>query len=151
MNPIANARRLLLLAVLLPAFFFAPHSSATSSSTPPTFFPGEVWTDTSGKSINAHGGGHLCCFTTAFIIGMANSRKVRTGRRAPIVPGGTRVVAMGVSCYSSTNLCDWKFEGLALPAETKDRSHDLHTTKVIERPKGHLQSHHEEVRHVDAH
>mgnify|MGYP001582316652 CR=1 FL=1 len=49
--------------------------------------------------------------------------------------GGTRVVAMGVSCYSSTNLYDWKFEGLALPAVTKDRSHDLHSSKVIERPK----------------
>ena len=134
MNPIMNARRLLLLAVLLPAFFFAPHSSATSSSTPPTFFPGEVWTDTSGKSINAHGGGML--FHNGVYYWYGEFKEGRTwAPRANRSWGGTRVVAMGVSCYSSTNLCDWKFEGLALPAETKDRSHDLHTTKVIERPK----------------
>lgn len=49
--------------------------------------------------------------------------------------GGTRVVAMGVSCYSSTNLYDWEFRGLVLPAVKDDESHDLHRSKVIERPK----------------
>jgi hypothetical protein len=58
--------------------------------------------------------------------------------------GGTRVVAAGVSCYSSTNLTDWKNEGVALPAVPDKSSHDLHCDKVIERPKVIYTSHHDE-------
>jgi len=99
-----------------------------------TFAPGEVWLDTSGKPINAHGGGLL--FHDGVYYWYGEFKEGRTwAPRANRSWGGTRVVAMGVSCYSSTNLYDWKFAGLALPAVTNDRTHDLHTTKVIERPK----------------
>ena len=43
--------------------------------------------------------------------------------------------AGGVSCYSSSNLTDWKFEGIALAPNTTDSLNDLHTSKVLERPK----------------
>jgi hypothetical protein len=49
--------------------------------------------------------------------------------------GGTRVDLSGVSCYSSTNLYDWKNEGIVLAAEPNDPQHDLHPSKVLERPK----------------
>jgi beta-galactosidase len=99
-----------------------------------SFRPGEIWPDTSGKPINAHGGGML--FHDGVYYWYGEFKEGRTwAPRANRSWGGTRVVALGVSCYSSTNLHDWKFEGLPLPAVTKDRSHDLHSTKVIERPK----------------
>ena len=41
----------------------------------------------------------------------------------------------GVSCYSSKDLLNWKFEGIVLPAVKDDSSHDLHPSKVLERPK----------------
>ena len=46
-----------------------------------------------------------------------------------------RVNAGGVSCYSSENLTDWKFEGIALAPNETDSLHELNTSKVIERPK----------------
>ncbi|TAK98595.1 MAG: beta-galactosidase [Verrucomicrobia bacterium] len=98
------------------------------------FAPGEIWNDVAGKAINAHGGGML--FHEGVYYWYGEFKEGRTWAPAANRSwGGTRVVAMGVSCYSSTNLSDWKFEGLALPAVTKDRTHDLHNSKVIERPK----------------
>ncbi|HET6148189.1 MAG TPA: glycoside hydrolase family 43 protein [Polyangia bacterium] len=100
----------------------------------PQFAPGEIWTDVAGAPINAHGGGML--YHDGIYYWYGELKKGRTW--TPEVNrswGGTRVVARGVSCYSSTNLYDWKFERLVLTAETKDRSHDLHSSKVIERPK----------------
>jgi len=45
------------------------------------------------------------------------------------------VDASGISCYSSTDLLHWKFEGVALAPDKKDSNSDIHYTKVIERPK----------------
>lgn len=46
-----------------------------------------------------------------------------------------RTDVTGVSCYSSKDLLNWKFEGIVLPAVKDDQGHDLHTSKVLERPK----------------
>jgi hypothetical protein len=46
-----------------------------------------------------------------------------------------RVPAGGVSCYSSTDLKKWKYEGIALKPVVGKPEHDLDTSKVIERPK----------------
>ena len=116
-----------------------PSQTATAQTNRPislsnAFAPGEIWPDVSGKPIDAHGGGILYHRGKYYWYG-----EFKEGRTwAPEVNrswGGTRVVALGVSCYSSTNLCDWRFEGIALPGVTNDPSHDLHTSKVIERPK----------------
>lgn len=128
------------LLIALALALLCPTSATAAASTPATaqdrmaFLSGEIWPDTSGKPINAHGGGML--FHDGVYYWYGEFKEGRTwSPRANRSWGGTRVVAMGVSCYSSTNLYDWKFEGLALPAVAKDRSHDLHSSKVIERPK----------------
>jgi hypothetical protein len=98
------------------------------------FVPGEIWRDTDGKPINAHGGGVLFHEGVYYWHG-----EVKSGRT--FLPdcnkswGGTRVDVTGVSCYSSTNLYDWKNEGLALATVPADPAHDLHPSKVVERPK----------------
>ena len=98
------------------------------------FVPGEIWRDTEGHPINAHGGGMLFHQGVYYWYGEA-----KTGRT--FLPdcnkswGGTRVDVTGVSCYSSTNLYDWKNEGLVLKAEPNAPEHDLHPSKVVERPK----------------
>lgn len=124
--------RLLVLALWLAAHGLA--FAATSKASAPAFTPGEIWRATDGQPINAHGGGVLFHGGVYYWYGEA-----KTGRT--FVPeankswGGTRVDATGVSCYSSTNLYDWKNEGLALTAVTNDAQHDLHPRKVVERPK----------------
>ena len=40
-----------------------------------------------------------------------------------------------VGCYSSKELLNWKFEGIVLSAVKDDPNHDLHPSKVLERPK----------------
>ena len=98
------------------------------------FAPGQIWRDTDGHPINAHGGGILFHQGIYYWYGEA-----KTGRT--FLPdsnkswGGTRVDVTGVSCYSSTNLYDWKNEGLVLLPEPKAPEHDLHPSKVVERPK----------------
>jgi len=98
------------------------------------FTPGERWTDADGHSINAHGGGILLHEGTYYWYGESKSGRT-------FLPdcnkswGGTRVDVTGVSCYSSTNLYQWKNEGLALKAVPDDARHELYPTRVLERPK----------------
>jgi hypothetical protein len=132
------ARWVSLLTVSL-GFLLSPWSGTVLGQSalpkPPakSIIPGEVWRDTDGQVINAHGGGVLFHQGTYYWYGEFKAGKT-------YLPdcnkswGGTRVDAAGVSCYSSTNLLDWKNEGIILPV-TNDTNSDLHPSKVIERPK----------------
>jgi hypothetical protein len=130
-HPILHA--LLLGSALLALPVSQPRATAASAPEK-AFHPGDLWLDTSGNFINAHGGGLLYHGGVYYWYG-----EYKTGKTfLPDVNkgwGGTRVVSRGFSCYSSKNLYDWKFEGIALPAEANDRKSDLHQDKVMERPK----------------
>lgn len=104
------------------------------NSTNNVFKPGEVWKDTNGKPINAHGGGIL--YDNGKYYWFGEIKKGKTWRVEHITTWECyRVKAGGVSCYSSSDLLNWNYEGVALPAETGDSTSDIHTSKVIERPK----------------
>lgn len=97
------------------------------------FIPGEVWLDDEKNVINAHGGGLLYHEGTYYWYG-----EYKQGRT--VLPEGStwecyRTDVSGVSCYSSKDLLNWHFEGFALSAEKNDSVHDLHPSKVVERPK----------------
>ncbi|HWH72373.1 MAG TPA: glycoside hydrolase family 43 protein [Candidatus Sulfotelmatobacter sp.] len=98
------------------------------------FKPGEVWTDTSGAPINAHGGGVLYCGKKYYWYGEIKTGKTWTPE-CNRSWGGTRVELVGVSCYSSKDLYNWQNEGNVLPAVQDDVQHALHKSKVLERPK----------------
>ena len=98
------------------------------------FIPGEVWKDSNGNAINAHGGGLLYYNGTYYWYG--EYKKGDTWRVDYVTTWEDyRVHAGGVSCYSSKDLLNWKFEGVALKPDTTDKNSDLHASKVIERPK----------------
>lgn len=101
---------------------------------PVAFRPGEVWNDTAGRPINAHGGGILFHDGTYYWYG---ENKEGPSRLPDATKhwGGYRVEVSGVRCYSSRDLLNWKDEGLVLRAVTNDPAHDLHPSKVCERPK----------------
>jgi beta-xylosidase len=94
---------------------------------------GQEWADTQGHFINAHGAGVLYYKGTYYLFG--EIKKGTTWR----VPGQDwedyRVPAGGVSCYSSTDLQNWKYEGVALSPVKGEPGNDLDTGRVIERPK----------------
>lgn len=122
------------LVAILQNFGNAASGPPTISATNTAFVPGEVWRDTDGKAINAHGGGVVFYAGAYYWYG-----ELKEGRTyLPKVNqswGGTRVVAGGISCYSSTNLYDWKYEGVALPSNAENPDDDLACENVIERPK----------------
>jgi beta-xylosidase len=85
-----------------------------------SFKPGEVWTDTDGNRIEAHGGGMFYENGTYYWFGEHGT------------PGRTRV---GVMCYSSSDLYNWRKEGVSLPLAYDDPEHDLAVGCALERPK----------------
>ncbi len=96
-------------------------------------FQGEIRNDTNGNPINAHGAGILFDQGKYFWFG-----EIKKGKTW-LVPNSDwecyRVNVGGISCYSSQNLIDWKYEGVALAPNTIDSTNDLHLSKVVERPK----------------
>ena len=82
---------------------------------------GEVWKDTGGNVINAHGGGIL----------FNNGKYYWFGEHRPSSGFTTQV---GVTCYSSTDLRNWKYEGVAL-AVSDETGSDIEKGCIIERPK----------------
>lgn len=85
--------------------------------------PGQVWPDTQGKHINAHGGGIL--FYNGSYYWFGEYRLPRAEKDKSLY---------GVSCYSSKDLLNWKNEGLVLRV-VNDTASLLIPGCVIERPK----------------
>lgn len=97
------------------------------------YIAGNVLKDISGKPVNAHGAGILLHKGTYYMFG-----EIKKGKTW-LVPNQSwedyRVPAGGVSCYSSKDLLNWKYEGIALSPVKGDKTNDLDTGRVIERPK----------------
>lgn len=118
----------------LPSFAAAPSGAAGLVADEKAIVPGEVWLDADGQPINAHGGGVLFHNGVYYWYGECKQGqtylpKVNEGW------GGTRVLNGGVACYSSTNLYDWKNEGVVLPPDARNPDSDLACENVLERPK----------------
>ena len=117
---------ILTLSIFCFSFSFSQNQNAIK--------PGKIWYDVNHEPINAHGGGILYYNKTYYWFG--EIKKGKTTRAADITSWEDyRVDAGGISCYSSKDLINWKYEGVALASEKKDTSSDLHISKVIERPK----------------
>jgi beta-xylosidase len=88
-----------------------------------SFKPGELWPDNKGVHINAHGGGILKVNDTYYWYG-EHKTEGTAGNKAMV----------GVHCYSSKDLYNWKDEGIAL-AVSQDPKSEIVQGCVIERPK----------------
>ena len=95
-----------------------------------SFIPGQVWKDTDGLPIQAHGG---CVLFDNGIYYWFGENKDTPTKKNDLVE--FNVDAVGVSCYVSIDLYNWENKGLVLSAVKDDPSHELHTSKLIERPK----------------
>jgi hypothetical protein len=106
--------RLLIVAAICCCVSAADRTASASSN----FRPGELWPDTDGVHINAHGGGVLVYNGTYYWFGESRDR-------------GTKAV----SCYSSKDLYNWKNEGIALAMTAGGPATEISRGNVIERPK----------------
>ena len=86
-----------------------------------TIRSGELWRDDSGRHINAHGGGIMKYGDTYYWFG---EHKADTTSRAMV----------GVMCYASEDLVNWRNMGVAL-AVTDERGSDIERGCILERPK----------------
>lgn len=89
-----------------------------------SFHPGQVWLDTEGKRIQAHGGSVMYLDGTYYWYG---ENKEKTD-------GQSDIWHWGVRCYSSVDLYNWKDEGLIIPPEPDDPASSLHPSACMDRP-----------------
>lgn len=86
-----------------------------------SFRPGKLWLDTDGRLINAHGGGILFHGGRYWWYGECREEASFT-------------TLTGITCYSSTDLYNWKYEGVALPVSDDPQS-PIARHCIMERPK----------------
>ncbi len=109
----------------------APNVGAQENLTPPkmqpqtfnSFHPGELWPDTNGVPINAHGGGILHHNGVYYWFGEHKTEG-----------DAGNIAQVGVHVYSSRDLYNWKDEGVALSVIEDDAS-EIAKGSIIERPK----------------
>ena len=86
--------------------------------------PGQVWLDTNGNRIQAHGGSILYVDGTYYWYG---ENKEKTTSENDIWPWGVR-------CYASTDLYNWEDKGLIIPPEPDDPKSSMHPSSQMDRP-----------------
>jgi hypothetical protein len=112
------------LTILLSVALHTGIGFAAASAELTAFEPTKVWPDNNGVHINAHGGGILYYNDVYYWFG-EHKTEGRRGNSAQI----------GVHCYSSKDLYNWKDEGIA-KAVREDPNSEIIRGCGIERPKG---------------
>ncbi len=86
--------------------------------------PGQVWLDTKGERIQAHGGSVIYVDGTYYFYG---ENKEKTD-------GKNGIWHWGVRAYASKDLYNWEDKGLIIPPEPEDEDSPLHPTAMMDRP-----------------
>ncbi len=86
--------------------------------------PGQVWTDTEGKRIQAHGGS----------VFYENGTYYWYGENKEKTDGKNGIWHWGVRCYASTDLYNWEDLGLIIPPEPENEDSPLHPAAMMDRP-----------------
>lgn len=86
--------------------------------------PGQVWLDTEGKRIQAHG---ASMFTQ-------NDTFYWYGENKEFTTPGSGIWHYGIRCYSSQDLYNWKDEGIIVKPDLEDKTSPLHPSSYMDRP-----------------
>ncbi|MCB9460136.1 MAG: family 43 glycosylhydrolase [Anaerolineaceae bacterium] len=86
--------------------------------------PGQIWLDTNGNRIQAHGGSIIYVDDTFYWYG-ENKEKSKEN---------SGIWHWGVRCYSSKDLYNWEDLGLIVPPDSGDEDSPLHPSKYVDRP-----------------
>ncbi|MCD7917134.1 MAG: family 43 glycosylhydrolase [Clostridiales bacterium] len=89
-----------------------------------SFHPGQVWLDTAGKRIQAHGGS----------IFYENGVYYWYGENKEFTDPNAHIWHWGVRCYASRDLYNWEDMGLIIPPEPDDPASPLHPSACMDRP-----------------
>lgn len=86
--------------------------------------PGQIWLDTDGNRIQAHGGSVMAAGSTYYWYG--ENKEKTTGK--------DEIWHWGVRCYSSKDLYNWKNEEIIIMPEMEDKNSPLHPASMMDRP-----------------
>ena len=98
-------------------------SAAMNQQARDKFINNQAWPDSNGVHINAHGGGFLFHDGVYYWFG-----------EHKIAGEAGNAAMVGIHCYSSKDLYNWRDEGIAMPV-SEDPSSEIAKSCVIERPK----------------
>jgi len=86
--------------------------------------PGQIWMDTKGERIHAHGGSVMCIGGTYYWYGENKEKSI----------AGSGIWHWGVRCYTSKDLYNWEDMGLIIPPEPDKPDSPLHPSACMDRP-----------------
>ncbi len=86
--------------------------------------PGQIWLDTEGKRIQAHGGS----------VFYEDGMYYWYGENKEKTDGTNNIWHWGIRCYRSSDLYNWEDCGLIIPPEPGDESSSLHPSACMDRP-----------------
>lgn len=86
--------------------------------------PGQIWLDTNGNRIQAHGGSVIFLDGTYYWYG--ENKEKTTGK--------DDIWHWGVRCYTSQDLYNWEDRGLIIKPDTDNKESSLHPTAMMDRP-----------------
>ncbi len=89
-----------------------------------SFLPGQIWLDTEGKRIQAHGGS----------VFWEKGIYYWYGENKEFTTGDNGIWTYGVRAYRSTDLYNWEDLGLIIPPDLKDRNSPLYPGQMLDRP-----------------
>lgn len=87
--------------------------------------PGQVWLDTNGKPIQAHGAGVF--YENGIYYWIGENKEFTDGKNKKIWTWGIRM-------YASKDLCNWADCGLIVEPELKNKKSVLHPSRKMDRP-----------------
>lgn len=116
-------RQTLFLILMTLSLGFFPLTNAQELGTEPytEFYPGNLWFDTNGSIINAHGGGVIQHQGRYYWYGEHKGERSNAG-------------LVGVTCYSSSDLMNWVNEGVVFRV-SDDPESPVTRGCILERPK----------------
>lgn len=86
--------------------------------------PGQIWLDTEGKRIQAHGGSVF--YEDGFYYWYGENKEKTDGQNG--------IWHWGVRCYCSKDLYNWEDLGLIIPPEPENPASSLHPSAQMDRP-----------------
>ena len=89
-----------------------------------SIYPGQIWLDTEGKPIQAHG----------FQVMEQDGVYYWYGENKELTTRGSHVWTWGIRCYRSHDFYNWEDCGLIIPPDTTDYLSPLHYTQSLDRP-----------------
>lgn len=87
-------------------------------------YPGQVWLDTEGKRIQAHGGSIM--YLDGIYYWYGENKEKTTGEN--------EIWHWGVRCYTSIDLYNWEDRGIIIPPDLENQESSLYPSAQMDRP-----------------